>query len=78
MIQNLVLSKDLVLLSNIFLSESLLKLITALLQFQDKLIETFINIPRLLFVKSLNLLLDMLNELSIIIIDSFSIEHEFI
>lgn len=78
LIKNLIFRKNLVLLSDIFLSKCLLQLIPSFLKFLNKLVESFINIPGLLVIKTLNFLFNMLNKLSIIIVYPFSINHKLI
>ena len=48
------------------------------MQFLDELVESFVDIPSLLVVQTLDLLFDVLNKLSIVIIDALGIEHEFV
>ena len=78
LVQDLVLAKNFILFSNVFFGERLLQLIPPFLQFQDKLIETLVNVARLLLVQSLDFLLDMFDELAIVIIDSLRIKHQLV
>jgi hypothetical protein len=44
----------------------------------NKLIKTLINVSSLLVVQPLNFLFDVLNKLSVIIVDSFCVDHQLI
>jgi hypothetical protein len=48
------------------------------LQLKYQLIEAFVDVACLLFVKALNFLLNVLNKLSVVIVDPFGVEHELI
>ena len=75
LIQYLILSQDLVLLSDVFLGKSLLELISALLKLLDQLVEPFVNVASLLLIQSLDFLFYMLNELAIVIVYALGIKH---
>ena len=74
----MVLGQYLIFFCDVLLCKSLLELISSLLQLLNKLIEALINIPGLLFVKPLNLLLDVLDELPIIIVDPLGVQHQLV
>jgi hypothetical protein len=56
----------------------LLQLISSFLQLLNELVEALVNIPGLLLIKSLDLLLDVLDKLPVVVIDPLGIKHQLI
>ena len=78
LIKDLVLAEHFVFFRNILLRECVLKLITPLLQLQNELIETLVNISSLLFVQPLNLSLDVVDKAAVVIVDTLRVDHQLV
>ena len=54
------------------------QLVTSLLQLENELIETFVDVSSLLLIQSLDLGLDVVYELPVVIIDAFRVDHQLV
>jgi len=78
LVKNLIFAEHFVLFLDVLLCEALLQLVSTLLQLLDELVEALVNVAGLLLVESLDLLLDMLDELAVVVVDPLGVQHQLV